>query len=89
MVRPESGRGDHLISLDLNGAGASQIMVVHLVADEPNPVTCWLDRVDPEAAGQLDLAGVHQRGQVGGQPAAGGQLVGGGAALANEWAGSC
>jgi len=44
--------------------------------------------VDPKTAHQLNLAGLYQQGQIGGQAPAGGQLVSDRAALTDQWAGS-
>jgi hypothetical protein len=84
MVRAEPGGGDHPVGLHLQAAGVGEVVAVELVADQPDAVTGQRDGVDAEAGDQLDAAGLDQGGQVGGEPAAGGELVGFGAALADQ-----
>ena len=60
------------------------VVALEVIAGQPDPVAGRLDGVDSEAADELDAAGLDQGGQVGGEPAPGGELVGLGAALADQ-----
>jgi hypothetical protein len=83
MVGPEPGRHHHLIGLHDQPLGLN-VVALEVAAGQPDPVTDRLGRVDPEAADELDPAGLDQGGQIGGQSAPGRELVSFGTALADQ-----
>jgi hypothetical protein len=79
VVGPEPGRRDHLIGLHNQALGLDDV-ASEVITGQPDPITDRLHGADAKAGDQFDVAGL---GQVGGEPAPGGKLVGLGAALAD------
>jgi hypothetical protein len=84
VVGTEPGGGDHLVGLHGQPVGDGEVIAKELVADQPDSLAGRLHAADAEAGDQFDAAGVDQGGQVGGELAAGRELVGLGAALADQ-----